>query len=188
MQKVRGNKKIVFTVAFILVVLIVVGLFWARGVASIREQKEMWAEAYMESVAFFDTDYDKLPTDYYAWEEWNENVHNLPKLTDTDIIPDNRLGTLMNTRVGLGKVHVKDPGNKECRELFEKLIPYYEKAFIWEPGTSAEECLKRLKMMSDPDTMAEIESLSNQVRDLCERTEADTIYFVPSDSDLVVNS
>ncbi len=187
MQKVRENKKIIFTVALILVVLIVVGIFWWRSVASLRKQKEMWTEAYMESVAFFDTDYDNLPTDYYAWEEWNENVHNLPRLTDTDIIPDNRLGILMNTRVGLGKVHVKDPENKECRELFEKLTPYYEMAFIWEPGTSAEECLERLKTMSDPDTMAEIDGLANQVHDLCESTEADTIYFVPSDSDLVVN-
>lgn len=186
MGKVRVNKRALLAAVFILAVLIVVGLFWARSVASLREQKEMWVEAYMESVASFDTDYDKLPTDLEALGEWD--VYNLPKLMDTDIIPDNRLGTLMSTRILLAQIHVKDPESKECRELFEKLTPYYEKAFIWEPGTTMEECLERLNELSAPEEMAEIESLSDQVMDLYQSIHADTIYFVPSDSDLVVNS
>ncbi len=190
MEKKRISPK---AAAVVLVAVVLVGIVfcWRQSVAYMEGAREDWARLYMNSVAGFNFDYDALPASLDAYNEWQAQLGCPPALTDPglfpNIVPENNINILAGTQRSFGVIHVKDPDNPQARALFEELMPYYEQAFLWEEGTAPEECLERLRALSDPDVLAEIDELAQRVWDLHESIDAFSIFVVPSDSDLQLN-
>lgn len=190
MEKKRISPK---AAAVVLVAVVLVGIVfcWRQSVASMQKARADWARLYMNSVAGFTFDYDALPSSLDAYNEWDAWQNRLPKVTDAGLFPgiglEKNVAILVDAYSSLGRIHVKEPDNPQARALFEELMPYYEQAFLWEEGTAAEECLKRLRALSDPDVLAEIDELAQRVWDLHESIDAFSIFVVPSDSDLQLN-
>ena len=144
MTKKGINKKAVLGAVVFLVVIVVAAVFIQKWTEEGR-RKDGWVKEYLWEANRYGADYAALPTEVLPWEEWYQTVMDGPKLTDGDVLPENRLGTLMHTYVSLSTIHLKEPDNAECQALFEKLRPYYEKAFVWEQEPGTEECLERLE-------------------------------------------
>lgn len=186
MTKKGINKKAVLGAVVFLVVIVVAAVFIQKWTEEGR-RKDGWVKEYLWEANRYGADYAALPTEVLPWEEWYQTVMDGPKLTDGDVLPENRLGTLMHTYVSLSTIHLKEPDNAECQALFEKLRPYYEKAFVWEQEPGTEECLERLEELCEAETMAEIDTLAEQVQALYESTQTGTWLGTVSDSDLHKN-
>lgn len=147
-----------------------------RGMALSGNARDAWAETYMAAIANYGVDYDKLPSDIEAYQEWNVQGPYLPNMQDKSILPENALADLAGTYRMLCQIRLKDPENETCRALFEELVPYFETAFCWEPGTDTAQCLKRLAKLSEPEALEEMGRLGEEVQKLYESTEAETIW------------
>ena len=163
--KMSNKKKILLLAAVLVLVGIIAGAVAIKKQIDKKTDDASWAEYYMEQCAPYTLAYDELPGDIESWRAWQPGGFGIDKLTDddNDRIGKNDLGTLSYAYEKLVEIRLVEPENDQCRELFETLTPYFEKAFHWEEGTTPEECLKRLQEFSEEEAMEEIEELVGPV-------------------------
>ena len=168
--KMSNKKKILLLAAVLVLVGIIAGAVAIKKQIDKKTDDASWAEYYMEQCAPYTLAYDELPGDIESWRAWQPGGFGIDKLTDddNDRIGKNDLGTLSYAYEKLVEIRLVEPENDQCRELFETLTPYFEKAFHWEEGTTPEECLKRLQEFSEEEAMEEIEELVGPVWTLYE--------------------
>ena len=165
--KMSNRKKVLALAAVLVLVGIIAGAVAIKKLVDKKANDASWAEYYMEQCAPYTLAYDELPGDIESWRAWQPDGFGIDKLTDddNDRIGKNDLGTLSHAYERLVEIRLVEPENGQCRELFETLTPYFEKAFHWEEGTTPEECLKRLRELSEEEAMEEIEELTGPVWD-----------------------
>ena len=164
--------------AIVLAVLGGIAFLLCRGLALEKEAQTAWAQAYMAAVANYGTDYDKLPPDIEAYQDWLGQGPYLPNMKE-GILPGDALSQITQLAEAyrtLCVIRLKEPGNETCRALFEELAPYFENAFSWAPGTDAPQCLSRLAGFSQPEAQEEIGRLHEEVGKLYVSTEAETVW------------
>ena len=168
--KMSNKKKILLLAAVLVLVGIIAGAVAIKKQIDKKTDDASWAEYYMEQCAPYTLAYDELPGDIESWRAWQPGGFGIDKLTDddNDRLGTNDLGTLSYAYDKLVEIRLVEPENDQCRELFETLTPYFEKAFHWEEGTTPEECLKRLQEFSEEEAMEEIEELVGPVWNLYE--------------------
>ncbi len=173
--KMNNKKKILLLAAVLVLVGIIAGAVAIKKQIDKKTDDASWAEYYMEQCAPYTLAYDELPGDIESWRAWQPGGFGIDKLTDddNDRIGKNDLGTLSYAYEKLVEIRLVEPENDQCRELFETLTPYFEKAFHWEEGTTPEECLKRLQEFSEEEAMEEIEELVGPVWNLYEALQVE---------------
>lgn len=164
--------------AIVLAVLGGIAFLLCRGLALEKEAQAAWAQAYMAAVANYGADYDKLPPDMEAYQDWLGQGPYLPSMKGGTLPGDalSQITGLAEAYRTLCAIRLKDPENEACRALFEELAPYFKNAFTWAPGTNAPQCLSRLAEFSQPEVQEEIGRLREEVGKLYVSTEAETIW------------
>lgn len=188
MEKAKSGKKKAWLPVLVVLVCagIVAGIVVGSQAAGKHQEEKTWTEGYMAHSAYFPPEFDKLPKDRAAWEDWYDraDMANITKSLgdDNELLGENCLYSLMATYSLLAQINIANPEEKECRELFEQLKPYYEKAFVWEEGTTPKQCLDRLKSLSGHDTIGAVNTLWQQAGELHNNTKG--WWSVSSSGDL----
>ena len=183
MGKTLKNKKMALAAAILIaVVAVVIGAVRIQKGVAESQKKDSQAQSYMEASADYIRDFDELPADIESWRAWRSlggpgYVDNV--LWDTEELQGG-LG-LMNTYEQLMKINIASPGNSQCRELFEKLTPYFEKAFVWSEDTAAQQCRDRLAGLHASE---ERKDLCAQVGELYTAVEVDRWFILATGGDL----
>lgn len=192
--KMSNKKKILVLAAFIVIALIVAAMLVYRNQAEKKQSQEDWLRKYIEFSASYTLGFGELPQSLEEWQAWSEtaNMESIMLVADGDVtnaigndhIGKNRLGTLAYTYESLMKINIANPESQECRELFEALMPYYEKAFLWSEGTAPQQCLERLKSLSEEKAISEIDGLAQQVSALYEVNNVDAWFTLATGGNL----
>lgn len=176
MEKTKPNKKKIWIplLAVLACAGLVAGFVFGRQAMEKQQEEKSWTEAYIAQSAYFPPEFDKLPQTRAEWETWYEqaDMPNINKMLgdDNQLLGENRLYSLMGSYSTLAQVNIANPEEAACRELFEALTPYYEKAFVWEGGTTPKQCLDRLKSLSTPGALEAIDTLCQQAGELYHST------------------
>ena len=186
MTKKSINKKAVLAVAVFIVVLI--AIFFIQKRAEEEQNKERWVKQYMKRCAGFTMNFDDMPQDIEAWEDWRpldaEDYFGYLTINDNEVIGENILDTLADCYRSLTKTNIMAPDNSQCQELFEKLEPYFQKAFVWEADTSAGECVQRLKELGTETVMDEVWELAKEVDALYDAYNVERRWYMATGADL----
>lgn len=185
MARKTVNKKLIWA-AVVIVIAAVLAVF---GILKWNEKKAgeaEWAQAYMKECGPFALAYEDWPGDMESWREWQPDWDTLEKLTDNGngAIGKNELKTLAGAYSLLMQINVADPTNSQCRELYGRLEPYFQKAFVWGPDTPGDECLQRLKGLGSETAMEEIGSLYEEAQALYESCGASRWFTVATSGNL----
>ncbi|NBI16451.1 hypothetical protein D1841_04675 [Neglecta sp. X4] len=189
MEKTENTKKKKWLPWVIVLACIglIAGIIVGKQALDRQQREEAWTSSYMKTASYFPPDFNKLPQTQADWEAWHEQagMSNIDKmLDDTREIPGkNKLATLMGTYSMLAQINIAHPEEAACRELFEQLKPYYEKAFVWEEDTTPKQCLDRVHALGEEDVMEAIAALRQQVADLYESTNTDAWFNPPTATD-----
>lgn len=185
MEKARVNWKIILA-AVVAVLLLVAGILVYRNWTQKEQDKEDWVKTYIEYSEPYTMGFDELPQEFNTWKSWRLQTGEIYLHTDNSnkVIGPNILGSLSECYVDLTKINIASPGNAQCQELFEKLEPYFQKAFVWEPDTTADECIERLKSLGSEAAEEEISSLCLQVSDLYQACDVERWFVLVTGGDL----
>ncbi len=182
-EKAQKSKKgIIATVIVIVVIAVIIGAVNIQKRVEESQKKDRQAQSYMEACRDYPIDFDRLPGDIEAWREWRSL--NGPWTVDNSLWDVEEISGgsgLMHRYEELMKINIASPGNSQCRELFEKLTPYFKKAFVWEEGTTTKQCWARL---ADLDASEEVEALSGQVWELYKSVEVDRWFTLATGGNL----
>ncbi len=185
--KMSNKKKWLPWVVVLACIGLIAGIIVGKQALDRHQREETWTSSYMKTSSYFPPDFNKLPQTLADWEAWYEqaDMANVDKmLDDTSEIPGkNKLATLMRTYSMLAQINIAHPEEAACRELFEQLKPYYEKAFVWEEGTTPKQCLDRVHALGREDVMEAIVALRQQVANLYQSTNTDALFNPPTATD-----
>ena len=64
------------------------------------------------------------------------------------------------------------------------MVPYFQKAIVWEADTSADECVQRLKELGTETVMDEVGGLADEVYALYEACNVERLWYMATGADL----